>query len=203
MDEAYPLRVAEEDDLPALAQGWSDGDTEAFDRLVEVFYDDLRAIAHRHLRSEGDNRTLTTTALVHEAYAELCKRTRPEWRGRAPFFALISRVMRHVIVDFARRRHAAKRGGLNVRVPLDESAALVNGQLVDLLALSDALDWLEAREARLARVVECRFFGGMSESEIAEALGVSTRTVERDWQRARALLFTVLGAERRADGDEA
>lgn len=103
--------MSDTDDLPALVQRWTDGDREAFDRLTEVLYDDLRAIAHRHLRSERSDHTLTTTALVHEAYVELSGRTGPAWRGRAQFFALLSKIMRNVLVDYARRRQAGKRGG--------------------------------------------------------------------------------------------
>lgn len=180
------------DELPELVQRWTDGDREAFDRLVDLLYDDLRAIAHRHLQSERPDHTLSTTALVHEAYLELSRRTGPAWQGRAQFFALLSRVMRHVLVDHARRRNAAKRGGGEVRVPLDENTLGPDAELVELLTLNQALDDLATRDERLARIVECRYFGGMAEEEIAEALGVSTRTVERDWSRARAYLFTRL-----------
>lgn len=178
--------------MPALVQRWTDGDRQAFDRLTEVLYDDLRAIAHRHLRSERSDHTLTTTALVHEAYVELSGRTGPVWRGRAQFFALLSKVMRNVLVDYARRRQAEKRGGDNVRVPLDENTTGAEADLFELLSVNQALEQLEARDGRLATVVECRFFGGMPESEIADALGVSIRTVERDWRRARAYLLTAL-----------
>jgi len=186
--------VTPADDLPSLVRRWTAGDRSAFDRVVDLLYDDLRAIAHKHLQSERPDHTLTTTALVHEAYVELSARTGPAWQGRAQFFALLSRVMRHVLIDCARRRNAAKRGGGDVCVPLDENRSGAAIALVELLSLDKALDQLEARDARLARVVECRFFGGMPEEEIAEALGVSTRTVERAWQRARAYLFTLLSA---------
>jgi RNA polymerase sigma factor (TIGR02999 family) len=190
------------DELAALVERWTAGDRAAFDEVVNLLYDDLRAIAHRHLQSERPDHTLTTTALVHEAYVELSRRTGPAWQGRAQFFALLSKVMRHVLIDYARRRKATKRGGSDVRVPLDENTVGigVDEGFVELLALNRALDQLELRHERLARVVECRFFGGMPEAEIAEAFGVSTRTVERDWKRARAYLHTLLGA---GDGDSA
>jgi RNA polymerase sigma factor (TIGR02999 family) len=186
----------------ALVERWTAGDRAAFDEVVNLLYDDLRAIAHRHLQSERPDHTLTTTALVHEAYVELSRRTGPAWQGRAQFFALLSKVMRHVLIDYARRRKATKRGGSDVRVPFDENTVGigVDEGFVELLALNRALDQLELRHERLARVVECRFFGGMPEAEIAEAFGVSTRTVERDWKRARAYLHTLLGA---GDGDSA
>lgn len=180
------------DDLAALVERWTRGDREAFDQLTEILYDDLRTIAHRHLRSERPDHTLTTTALVHEAWVELSGRTGPAWRGRAQFFALLSRIMRNVLIDYARRRRADKRGGEDIRVPLDEQSAGVDADVFELLQVNEALEQLEARDRRLAAVVECRFFGGMPESEIAEALGVSARTVERDWRRARAYLYSVL-----------
>jgi RNA polymerase sigma factor (TIGR02999 family) len=186
--------VPDTEDLSALVERWTNGDREAFDRLTEALYDDLRAIAHRHLRSERPDHTLTTTALVHEAYVELSGRTGPAWRGRAQFYALLSKIMRNVLVDYARRRQAEKRGGDDIRVPLDENTAGVEADVFELLRVNQALEQLEVRDARLARVVECRFFGGMPEAEIAEALGVSARTVERDWRRARAYLHMVLSS---------
>jgi RNA polymerase sigma factor (TIGR02999 family) len=184
--------VSESDDLPSLVQRWTHGDREAFDRLTEILYDDLRVIAHKHLLSERSDHTLTTTALVHEAYVELSSRTGPAWQGRAQFFALLSKVMRHVLIDYARQRQAAKRGGGEVRVPLDDDMMGTETELLELLAVNLALDQLASRDARMVQIVECRYFGGMPESEIAEALGVSTRTVERSWQKARAYLYTVL-----------
>jgi RNA polymerase sigma factor (TIGR02999 family) len=184
--------VGGDDTLEHLVQRWTDGDRQAFDGLVEILYDDLRAMAHRHLLAERADHTLTTTALVHEAYVELSRRTGPAWRGRAQFFALLSKVMRHVLVDYARHKKAAKRGGGEIHVELDEQAAGAGDGLLDVLSVNRALEQLESRDPRLARIVECRFFGGMPETEIAEALGVSTRTIERDWTRARAYLYMLL-----------
>ena len=192
--------MAQQDDLQALVQHWTDGDRDSFDRITEILYDELRVMAHRQLQSERPDHTLTTTALVHEAYVELSGRTGPQWRGRGQFFALLSRVMRHVLIDYARSRNTAKRGGGEIRVELDETKSGADAEIFELLSVNQALEQLEARDARLARLVECRFFGGMPESEIAEALGVSTRTVERDWKRARAYLHTVL-ASAGPDGD--
>jgi RNA polymerase sigma factor (TIGR02999 family) len=152
-------------------------------------------IAHKHLLSERSDHTLTTTALVNEAYVALSGRTGPAWQGRSQFFALLSKVMRHVLIDYARRRQAVKRGGAEVRVPLDENTMGTDADVFELLAVNRALDQLATRDARLVEIVECRFFGGMAEAEIAEALGVSTRTVERSWRKARAYLHTVLSAD--------
>lgn len=186
--------------LPELVRRWTEGDRAAFDQVVELLYDDLRAIAHRHLQTERDDHTLSTTALVHEAYVQLSKRSGPTWQGRAQFFALLSKVMRHVLIDYARRRRADKRGGAEPRVPLDDQVASQDAEVFELLAVNEALERLEALDPRLARVVECRFFGGMPESEIAEALGLSTRTVERDWTRARAYLHALLRGDAARSG---
>jgi RNA polymerase sigma factor (TIGR02999 family) len=183
------------DELPELVRRWTDGDRSAFDRVVELLYEDLRLIARRHLALERDDHTLTTTALVHEAYVELSRRTGPAWQGRSQFFALVSKVMRHLLIDYARRRGAARRGGGEVHVVLDEARAGADARVVELLSLDQALQKLEARDERMARIVECRFYGGMPHSEIAEAIGVSTRTVERDWRRARVYLLTVLSPD--------
>ena len=180
------------DKLPELVQRWNEGEQEVLDDIVELLYDDLRIIARRHLSFERDDHTLTTTALVHEAYVKLSERTGSVWQGRSQFFALVSKVMRHLLIDYARRRHSLRRGGNEIHVPLDEGRAGVDSELVELLSLDQALDRLEERNERMARIVECRFFGGMPHAEIAEAIGVSTRTVERDWMRARAYLYTLL-----------
>ena len=182
-------------DLPDLVRRWNDGDQMALDRLIALLYEDLHRLAHAHLARERAGHTLTTTALVHEVYVQIAERTGPVWQGRAQFFALVSKVMRHVLVDYARRRGAAKRGGAEVHVPLAPDAAAVESEVFELLAVDQALDRLSARHERLGRIVECRFFGGMAEAEIAEALGVSERTVERDWKRARAYLHAMLSAE--------
>jgi RNA polymerase sigma factor (TIGR02999 family) len=176
-------------------QEWSEGSQPAFDRLVALLYDDLRELAHAHLRGERTGHTLDTTALVHEAYVQLAGHTGPSWRGRPRFFAFLSRVMRHVLVDYARRRDAAKRGGGAVQVSLEEGDAPVESAGVDMLALDQALSRLGDKDPRLVTIVECRFFGGLTEAEIAAALGVSERTVERQWQRARAYLYQLLSTE--------
>ena len=183
------------DDIARLVDEWSSGSQEAFDHLVTLLYGDLRDLAHAHLSREPTGHTLNTTALVHEAYVQLSAGAGPSWRGRARFFAFLSRVMRHVLVDYARRRNAAKRGGDAVRVELREDDAPLDPGVVEVLALNEALEMLEEKDAKLATIVECRFFGGLTEREIAEALGVSERTVERGWRRARAYLYRLLSPE--------
>ena len=168
----------------------SSAEREAFDRLVPLVYGDLRRIARRRMRSERPDHTLDTTALVHEAYVQLVDQATATWADRAHFFAVAARVIRHVLIDHARRRGAAKRGGGDVRVPLVDDLVSDGGpRNLDLLALDDALRKLGERDSRLERVVECRFFAGMTVPETAEALGTSVRTVERDWKRARAYLY--------------
>ena len=191
-----PSQDDHDHDLPGLVERWHGGDAGAFERIVELVYDDLRGIAHRHLETERAGHTLNTTALVNEAYVALSERTGPEWRGRPQFFALLSRVMRHVLIDHARRRRAEKRGGGETHLALDDQSTGVDAQVFELLAVNDVLERLEARDERLARIVECRFFGGMAAPEIAEALGVSARTIERGWTRARAYLHAALTADR-------
>lgn len=162
--------------------------TESLDQAVELAYRELRAIAHRRLMAGGANGTLSTTALVNEAYLKLVDQSPAEWHDRAHFLALASLVMRHVLVDRARERSTLKRGGIRERVTLDEVAMSVDAEPEVLLQLNDALDRLAAIEPRLARVVECRFFGGLTEQETAEALEITVRTVQRDWVKARVLL---------------
>jgi RNA polymerase sigma factor (TIGR02999 family) len=185
--------LPEPKDLSRLLAAWNDGDGAALSALIDIVYEDLRDIAHRHLREERTGHTLNTTALVHEAYLHMADRTAPEWQGRPQFFALVSRVMRHVLIDYARRRNADKRGGGSIHVPLGEALATEEAGFVELLAVDQALTRLAERDERLARVVECRFFGGLKDAEIAETLGISERTVARDWKRARAYLYQMLG----------
>lgn len=165
---------------------------DSLDRLLPAVYEELRALAHRHLAKHGHDGSLATTGLVHEAYLKLIDRSGAEWRDRAHFFALSSVAMRHVLVDQARARAALKRGGARRWVTLDEEAIALDDSAETLVAIDDALSALAAVEPRLAKVVECRFFGGLSEREIAEALGVTERTVERDWVKARMLLRRAL-----------
>lgn len=166
----------------------------AFDALLPLVYDELRQIAHRQLRRVGAGETLHTTALVHEAYLRLVDQTQARWNDRAHFFAVSAKAMRHILIDYARRRHAEKRGGGERPIPLEDAPGLPDphARAAHLLDLDEALVRLEALDARLAQVVELRFFGGMTEPEVGEALGLSERTVRRDWTKARMLLARML-----------
>jgi RNA polymerase sigma factor (TIGR02999 family) len=182
-------------EVTRLVERWSRGDATALDRLIELAYDDLRQIASRHLRGQRPGHTIETTALVHELYLRLAGVSANEWGGRAQFFAFCSKAMRHILIDYARRRQAMKRGGAHIQVPLEENSASVDAEAAELLALDEALQALAARNERMARIVECRFFGGLSVPETAEAVGASQRTVEREWARARAYLQHLMSAE--------
>lgn len=186
--------VAGPDPVASLLAECADGEAGAFDRLIPLVYDDLRRIAHRRLAAERSSHTLSTTAVVHEAYLQLVNQATATWRDRAHFFAVASRVIRHVLVDYARARKAQKRGGDAVRVPLREGLHGESADMIELLALDAALSDLAGLDPRLERIVEYRFFGGMTMRDAAEALGVSLRTAERDWRRARAYLFDALNS---------
>lgn len=158
------------------------------DAVFPAVYDELRRVAHRHLRGEGTGHTLGTTALVHEAWLELARLEHVRWPGRPYVLAAASQAMRRILIDHAVARRAGKRGGGAVAEPLDDAVAMAVSRGDDLLALDEALARLAALDPRAARVVECRFFGGMSVEETAEALGTSPATVKRDWTSARAWL---------------
>jgi RNA polymerase sigma factor (TIGR02999 family) len=183
------------DELTALLSELPGGGRDVFDRLVPLVYDELRRIARRRLRDERYDHTLTTTALVHEAYLDLANAGRIALTDRAHFFAVATRAMRRILVDHAVRRRAQKRGGAPERVALDDVVLPVVERDDDVLSLEEALQRLEAAHARHARVVECRFFGGLSIDETADVLGVSPATVKREWTMARAWLNRELRAE--------
>ena len=182
-------------EITGLLEAHAAGDDDALERLIPLVYDDLRRIAHQRLRSERRSHTLDTTAVVHEAYLRLVEVSDPDWNGRAHFFAVASRLIRNLLIDYARRRKADKRGGGAIRIPLNEEldgASIDAPAAIDLLALDEALTALAHYDERMERVVECRFFGGLTVKETARVLGVSTRTVERDWTRAKAYLYRAL-----------
>jgi RNA polymerase sigma factor (TIGR02999 family) len=162
------------------------------DALLPLVYDELRRIAHRQLRAERTDHTLSTTALVHEAYVKLADQTRAQWNDRAHFFAVAAVAMRRILVDYARKRQAEKRGGGVRPVTLDDAAALIEDRADALLAVDEALTRLAGIDERLSRVVECRFFGGLTEEETATALRVTARTVRRDWVKAKGWLYQEL-----------
>jgi len=171
---------------------WRDGDRQAFDLLVPLVYQELRQIAARHLSNERAGHTLQSTALVNEAYFRMVQQDLPEWQNRAHFFAVAAQVMRQILVDHARARRALKRGGDAARVSLE----LAEGQAVpmdsDLVALDEALTALSQLDPQQGRVVELKFFGGLSNEDTSAVLGVSTSTVKRDWTVARAWLYREL-----------
>ncbi len=176
------------DDITRLLKAHGRGEDGAFDRLMPMVYDDLHRIARRQLRRGRRGDTLNTTGLVHEVYLKMVDQSRASWQDRSHFFAISARAMRQIIVDYARQRLAAKRGGGQAHAELDESRIAIEAQADWLLAVDQALGRLAELDERMARTVECRFFAGLTEEETAEALGVSVRTVQRDWQRARGWL---------------
>jgi RNA polymerase sigma factor (TIGR02999 family) len=186
--------MAESTSVTELLLAYRGGDREAFDRMVPLLYDDLRRIAHAQLRRGRRGNTLATTVLVHEVYLKMADQKRLDVRDRGHFLAISAHAMRQVIADHARRRTAAKRGGKDEPIALDDAPQLAETEARWLLDVDQALERLAARHPRMARVVECRFFAGYSEEETAAALDVSLRTVQRDWMKARAWLKEELGA---------
>ncbi len=189
-----------ESSIPEITQllvGWRMGDQAALDLLTQAVQAELRQIAQRALRRQPRGQTLQTADLVNEAYLRLLSQTDIAWQNRAHFFAVAARAMRFVLVDRARARQGAKRGGGEERITLDEAAFAVPSQsgnrMEDILALNDALERLAAFDEQKSRIVEMRYFAGMSVEEVAEALGVAAITVKREWARARAWLYRELG----------
>lgn len=186
MSNSSPREVTE------LLLSWSDGDRDAPAKLLPLVYDELRRLARDHLRRERPEHTLQPTALVNEVYLRLVDQRRVNWQTRAQFFGLAAQLMRHVLVDHARSRAAAKRGGLVHKMSLDEARMAPEEVAAELVALDEALVRLAALDERKSRVVEMRFFGGLSVEETAEALGVSDKTVMRDWRVAKLWLHREL-----------
>jgi RNA polymerase sigma factor (TIGR02999 family) len=182
------IRDVKDPDVTQLLAAWSDGDEAARDAVVAMVYAELRRIARNRMRREGDAVTLQTTGLVHEAYLRLARQHATQWRNRAHFFAIAARVMRRVLVESYRGRHAQKRGGLRARVELDAIDAAATPVSLDLEALEAALDGLERQDELQARIVELRYFAGLTIEETAEAVGLSPATVKREWALARAWL---------------
>ncbi|HYG63272.1 MAG TPA: sigma-70 family RNA polymerase sigma factor [Thermoanaerobaculia bacterium] len=187
-----PLPEGTEATITLLLKGWSSGDQEAAERVLPLVYEELRHIAVRQLRQERDAHTLQATAIVHEAYLRLSGQAGLEWPSRAHFFGFAAHLIRRVLVDYARYRNRAKRGGRIEKVSLAEVAELALEKGTDLLALDEALSALEKVDPRKAAVVELKFFAGLSLDEVAEQLGISAETVSRDWRRAKAWLYDAL-----------
>ena len=185
--------MASPGDVTQLLHSWSGGDKQALDQLVPLVYRELRSLAAGYIRRERRDHTLQPTALVHEAFLRLVDQSQVQSPSRAQFFGIAANLMRQILVNHAKQHRAAKRGGGN-KVELEEGAAAVEQRGVDMIALDGALDILAQLDPRQGRVVELRFFGGLTEDEIAEVLGVSAITVKRDWRMARAFLHHNLGA---------
>jgi RNA polymerase sigma factor (TIGR02999 family) len=179
-------------DVSTLLRAWSDGDQKALDRLAPIVYDELRRLARYYLQRERPGHSLQATALVNEAYLRLVDYKRMQWGNRAHFFAVSAQLMRRILVDHA-RRHNLKRGGGVQHVELEDIAVVGGGRAENLVALDDALQALARMDARKARVVELRFFGGLNVEETAEVLQVSPGTVMRDWSSSRAWLYREMG----------
>ncbi|HKV41652.1 MAG TPA: sigma-70 family RNA polymerase sigma factor [Blastocatellia bacterium] len=177
------------EEVTQLLLKWSDGDRAALDDLIPMVYDDLRRLAHHYLRSERAGHTLQTTALAHEVYFRLANQKNVKWQNRGHFFAVCAKLMRRILVDYARSRAYAKREGEARKTALDEARTLVAERPADIVAIDEALKALEALDPRKSQVVELRFFGGLTIEETAEALQVSHATVEREWTTARAWLY--------------
>jgi RNA polymerase sigma-70 factor (ECF subfamily) len=181
-------------EVTELLLSWRQGDAAALDRLIPVVYEELRRVARRRLRGESPGHALQSTALVHEVYLRLVELDRMTLSSRSHFFALAARLMRQILVDHGRRRHADKRGGQVTIVSLGHLSPAAGPASVDVLALDQALDALSAIDDRQCRVVELRFFAGLNIDETAEALGVSPATVEREWALAKAWLYRRLSS---------
>ena len=182
-------------DVTGLLIDLDAGDRSAFETLVTVLYEDLSRMARGHLRRHGGQVTMPTSGLVHEAFLKLTDQTRLSWENRAHFLGVYARVMRNILIDMARKKKTAKHGGDHFRVTLDESHLQIHAEAEDLIALEEALVELQSVDPRLVKVVECRFFGGLSDQETALVLQVNERTVRRDWVKARTLLHRSLGGK--------
>jgi RNA polymerase sigma factor (TIGR02999 family) len=182
-------------EVTQLLLAWNGGDESALEKLIPLVYDELRRLARRHMRREHPDHTLQTTALINEAFLRLVDLGNVHWQNRAHFFALCARLMRRILVDFARSRLYTKRGGGAQRISLDESVVVSPAQPTDLVAVDDALSALTKIDARKGQVVEMRFFGGLTVEETAEVLKVSPETVRRDWKLAKVWLLRELSGD--------
>ena len=176
---------------------WSEGDVAAREALIPLVYDELRRVARQCLASQRPDHTLQSTALVHEAYMRLVGRTSVHWENRVHFFAVAAQLMRRILVDHARKQHAAKRGGNHLTLTLDESVALPKKRELDLVALDDALSELAKLDERQSRIVELRFFGGLSIEDSSHVLDISPAKVRREWATARTWLYEQMSPEDR------
>jgi RNA polymerase sigma factor (TIGR02999 family) len=181
--------------ITGLLQAWRNGNREALDELVPMVYDELRRIAHRYMRQQAAGQTLQTTAVVHEAYMRLAGQGEVAWQNRAHFYGVCAQVMRSLLVDRARARGAAKRGGGQYKVSVSDGLAASNNPDIDIVALDDALERFAAIDPRKARIVELRYFGGLTVEETAAFLDLSPITIKREWLKAKAWLYNELRQE--------
>jgi RNA polymerase sigma-70 factor (ECF subfamily) len=181
-----------EENVTGLLIAWSNGDQEALESLIPAIYDELRRMAARYLRRERSGHTLETSALAHEAYLRLVDQNRVIWRNRAHFFAIAAQMMRRILVDHARSQRYAKRGGGARKLSLDEAPEIAREPLPEMLAIDEALKGLAEVDERKSRLVELRYFGGLTNEEIGEVLDISTATVTREWRTAKAWLYRYL-----------
>ena len=180
------------EEVSQLLQEWSKGDQAALDKVMPIIYQELHRLAHHYMRKERAGHTLQTTALVNEAYMRLADYKKMRWQGRAHFFAVAAQVMRRILVEQARSRKLVKRGGGIPTVSLDEAAIVSPGRSVEVIAIDEALTDLESWDPRKSKIVELRFFGGLSIEETAEVLKVSVTTVQREWRSAKAWLYQAI-----------
>jgi RNA polymerase sigma factor (TIGR02999 family) len=190
-------------EVTQLLLAWSDGDQTALEELTPLVYAELHRLAEGYMRRERPGHHLQTTALVNEAYLRLVDLKQVRWQNRAHFFGIAAELMRRILVDFARKRRQAERGGFTQQVSLEEAAIVSKGRTADFVALDDALKSLAEIDPRKSRMVELRFFGGLSVEETAEVLNVSPRTVMREWSLARVWLYRELSSEKKSGQDEA
>ena len=183
------MKMLAADNLTGLLLEWREGDKAALDRLMPLVYDELRRIAHRYVQHERDGHTLQTSALVNEAYLRFAGQRNVDWQNRSHFFAVTAQVMRHILIDHARRRRYVKHGGETRQVPIEDAATMSLQRADELIALEEALDELSKLDSRKSQVVELRYFGGLSLEETADVLEISLMTVRRDWRAAKAWLY--------------
>ncbi|HMS08783.1 MAG TPA: sigma-70 family RNA polymerase sigma factor [Pyrinomonadaceae bacterium] len=182
--------------ITALLSEWGDGDRTALEQLMPLVYDELRKMARHHMRRQPAGHTFQTTDLIHEAYLKLANREGAGWQNTAHFFAVASTAMRHILVDYARSKQSQKRGGWQERVTLNEGLASARDQAREIIALDDALKTLATLDERKSRIVEMKYFAGITTDQIAEVLKVSPETVKRDWRFARTWLLRELGVDK-------
>jgi RNA polymerase sigma factor (TIGR02999 family) len=186
------VMITSQQEVTQLLVDWSNGDQAALDKLLPLVNAELRRLAARYMRRETPGHTLQTSALVNEAYLRLVDQRHVRWQNRTHFFGIAAQLMRRILIDHARSHHYAKRGGGALKVSLDEAAAATEARSAELLAVDEALEKLTALDARKGRIVELRFFGGLSLEETAEVMGISSPTVQREWRAAKAWLHRML-----------